>query len=193
MKKEKNANGSTKRSKLTEKLAATPFGEGLLITLARFKAKRSQTPIHFYYECQYFSQEAPCVSYVGYLAAGTKEASFKGMKFIRSDGAPAESGDISEKVLHFAVKPYGSDLMYIRRQAIESGADIFGKVISNTRDPILYYKLDKNGKIISPPKRLSERAVFLRSQTCYLLTDENRSFTLYLKGSRNELWELPTF
>lgn len=193
MKKDKNANGSPKRNKLTERLAATPLGESLLITLARFRAKRSQTPAHFYYECQYFSQAEPCVSYVGYLAAGTKEASFKGMQFIRCDGTPAEPGAISEKVQHLAVSPYGGELMYIRRQAMESGADIFGKVISNTRDPILYYKLDNNGRIVSPPYRLSERAKFLRGETCYLLTDENRSFTLYLTGSRNELWELPTF
>lgn len=192
MKKEKNANNG-KRNKLSEKLAATPFGESLLIAIARFRAKRSQTPTRFYCECQYFSQANPCVSFVGYLAAGSKEASFRDMKFIRSDGTPAEVGDISEKVLHFAVKPYGSDLMYVRRQAMESGADIFGKVISNTREPVLYYKLDKNGKIVSMPHRLSERAVFLRSRTAYLFTDENRSFTLYLKGSRNELWELPTF
>lgn len=193
MKKEKNISGGAKRNKFAEKLAASPFGESLLIFLARFRAKRSQTPSRFYCECQYFSQADPCVSYIGYLAAGKKEASFKEMKFIRSDGAPAPAGAISENVLHFAAKPYGSELMYIRRQAMESGADIFGKVINNTRDPILYYKLDKNGKITTSPRRLSERAVPLRSETCYLFTDENRSFTLYLKGSRNELWQMPTY
>ncbi|MBQ3518447.1 MAG: hypothetical protein IJA31_03910 [Clostridia bacterium] len=192
MKKEKTVNGG-KRNKLTEKLAATAFGESLLIAHARFMAKRSQTPSRFYYKCQYFTQAQPCTSYVGYLAAGIKEASFKDMQFIRSDGMPAENGAISENVLHFTVRPYGSELMYIRRRAMESGADIFSKVISNTREPILYYKLDKDGKITTPPRKLSERAAVFRAQTCYLFTDENRSFTLYLQGSRNELWELPTY
>ena len=191
MKKESTA--PRKQNKVIEKIAASPFGEVLLIAVARLRARHSQTPTHIYYECQYFSQENPHASYVGYLAAGTKEASFRHMRFLHADGSVAKEDEISDQVLYLAAKPYGSELMYIRRQAVESGSDIFGKVINNTRDPILYYKLDKNGKIVTPPRRLSERAKLLRSDTCYLFTDESRSFTLYLTGSRNELWKLPTF
>ena len=186
-------NTPRKQNKLTEKIAASPFGEVFLIALARVRAKRSQTPTHFYYECQYFAENEPYQSCVGYLSAGTKEASLRNMRFIRADGTQTAEGEICASVQHLAVKPYGGELMYVRRQAVESGTDIFGKVINNTREPILFYKLDKNGKAVSGPRRLSERAKLLRTQTCYLFTDENRSFTLYLTGSRNELWKLPTF
>ena len=193
MKREKSAGSSALRMRLTEKIAEAPFGDRLLMHMDRLKAKRSQTPSRFYCRCQYFSEADPYSSCIGYLATERKEASFGKMKFIRCDGTPVEKGDIDDKVLQFAIRPYGSGLMYIRRRAVDSGADIFSRVISNTREPILYYKLDGNGKITTPPRRLTERAAVFRAQTCYLFTDENRSFTLYLQGSRNELWEMPTY
>ncbi len=193
MKREKSVSKKAKSSKWTEKIAAVPFGDRLLMQLDRLKARRAQTPSSFYCTCQYFSEQTPTCSYVGYLAADKKEALFTEMRFIHSDGTPAESTNIDAKVLQFAVRPYGKDLMYIRRRALESGAGIFGRVISDTHEPVLYYKLDKNGKITTPPRRLAERAVVFRAQTRYLFTDESRSFTLYLQGSRNEMWEMPTY
>ena len=184
-------NRNADRISLKEKIKATAVGEALHIFLTRLKTKRSQTVSHLYCKCQYFSVKEPNKTYLGYLAGGKKEASFSDMVFISSDATTPEVDPVDLRIRLFAVRPYGNNLMYVRRQAAQSGSDIFGKVINNTQAPIYYYKLGKDGKINSAPRKLQERAKLLRTETCYLFTDAERTFTLYLTGSRNELWQLP--
>lgn len=190
MKREKKTREN--HSGFAERLAQANIGEPLHILRMRLQTKRSQTPNHMYYKCQYFSQDDPTVSYVGYLSADMKEASLQDMRFIKTDGAVCESEAVNSVIRSFAIRPYGAELIHIRRRATESGNNIFGRVVNNTQQPIYYYKLGKDGKVTAGPYQLQERARLLRSENCYLFTDEERSFTLYLTGSRNELWLIPT-
>lgn len=187
----KTTSDNSRHGAWVEKLMSTAIGEAFYIFITRLKTKRSQIPDHLYCKCQYFTRNDPTRTFLGYLAAGRKETSFENMVFIASDGSVPEQDPVEAKIRLFAVRPYGNNLMYVRRQAAQSGSDIFGKAVSNTQDPIYYYKLSKSGKIQSSPRKLQERAKLLRSETCYLFTDAGRSFTLYLTGSRNELWQLP--
>ena len=187
----KTTSDNPRRAVWLEKIMTTAVGEAIYIFITRLKTKRSQVADHLYCKCQYFTRNEPNRTFLGYLAAGRKEASFADMVFISADGSVPADDPVEAKIRLFAVRPCGNNLMYVRRQAAQSGADIFGKVVSNTQDPIYYYKLGKDGKIQSAPRKLQERAKLLRSETCYLFTDAGRSFTLYLTGSRNELWQLP--
>lgn len=190
MRKDTSTNG--RLNPLTEKITATAVGEAFYIFIARLKTKRSQIPSHLYCKCLYFTADDPHSTFPGYLAAGKKEADFADMVFIRSNASVPQTDPVDPRLRLFAVRPYGNNLMYVRRKAAQSGTDIFGKVINSTQSPIYYYKLGKDGKIQSAPRKLQERAKLLRTETCYLFTDAERSFTLYLTGSRNELWQLPT-
>lgn len=193
MARKNNNKKSDRLDRFLDRIVTTRFGETLFIYIARLRSRRSQAPSHVYYKCAYYSSENPQFSYLGYLTAGKKEASFMQMKFMTHDANTAPENNVNAHVRLLAMRPYGGTLMHIRRQAAEQGDHIFGKAVSNVKSPLFYYRLDREGKVVGKPRQLLDRAKLLRSETCYLFTDENRTFSLFLAASRTEFWDLPTF
>ena len=177
-----------------EKIKDTSLAQAVELLKMRFDAHNTRMPQRMHYKCQYyiFDEAAQRTRvYIGSLCGSKAEACLRDMVFISSDGYEELPEDDRTRIQNLAVRPLGDRLLNVRQRESEGGRGVFRFSSRNRQETIYYYRLDTDGKAIYAPQKLQTGSGVLLTDRCYLLTDEQRTFALYLQGSENELWNLP--
>lgn len=190
-----NGTVRTIATKLLEKQATRSIGEKLLAW------QGLQT---LYVQCQYFVlPEEP-------TAAGGIYLGFAAVPAGKKQNIPFDTEHFRFEPLHTASRTdvgfTGGDgvavaCVTLRRTAgnrlrIWTAPNRVGKGMNlrtvQYSGPAMYlYELQANGKSVGTPLKINDRPQYIRLDTSYLLTDENRSFTLKFICSGHCFWQLP--